>query len=181
MVCGPTWAFSSSDFSSFSRCSTLATQSPVSDRLVRLSIKLSRDTLTWRTKEGTDTEKRPKRKGYPFIHTVIFFGVASEHFKSDNVTTDYLKSKTRADTARIWRFQAGGMLGRLGDRQMYRYTSLKSCSKWRSCRHCSSFRWCLHQNCSKAFSVSSSWARSLKHTTSWHMYWELIQDYMAII
>lgn len=51
------------------------------------------------------------------------------------------------------------------DRQSYRYTSLKSCSKWRSCRHCSSFRWCLHQNCSKAFSVSSSWARSLKHTT----------------
>lgn len=46
------------------------------------------------------------------------------------------------------------------------FTSLKSCSKWRSCRHCSSFRWCLHQNCSKAFSVSSSWARSLQQKGS---------------
>ncbi len=70
------------------------------------------------------------------------------------------------------------------ERQIYRYTSLKSCSKCRSCRHCSSFRWCLHQNCSKAFSVSSSWARSLKHAgtgTSLQTHWELLQDYMAII
>lgn len=51
-----TRAFSSSAFSSFSRCSTLATQSPISDRLVRMSIKLSRDTLTWRsTEEKTKT------------------------------------------------------------------------------------------------------------------------------
>lgn len=73
--------------------------------------------------------------------------------------------------------------GRPGDRQIYRYTSLKSCSKWRSCRHCSSFRWCLHQNCSKAFSVSSSWARSLKHATgnSLDTYWKSVKDCLAII
>lgn len=73
-VCWLTWAFSSSVFSSFSRCSTLATQSPISDRLVRLSIKPSRDTLTWRTKEGTETvtEKRQRQLlCYPLIHTAI--------------------------------------------------------------------------------------------------------------
>lgn len=50
----------------------------------------------------------------------------------------------------------------LSDPLALRPTSRKSCSKCRSCRHCSSFSWCLDQNCSKAFSVSSSWARSLR-------------------
>ena len=56
-----TLAFSSKDFSSFSRYSTLATQSPVSERLLSASIKPSKDNLTWMREQGRAGEARSKK------------------------------------------------------------------------------------------------------------------------
>lgn len=71
-----TWAISCRDFSSFSRSSTAATQSPMTDSLVSLSIKLSRDTLTWDHRLTLDPKVAGQRRRQNFVYTVPLWSPA---------------------------------------------------------------------------------------------------------